>query len=65
MTDKKVILMGIYAACPNVGNIVGDFYAGSLVGHDDLPLETPMYLASVSLFTISLINIFFLVNGPD
>lgn len=57
LTDKKVILLGYFAACPNVGNIIGDFYSGQLIGKDDLPLYIPIYLAGLSLLIISIINV--------
>lgn len=60
VTDKKIILLGFFAAAPNVGDIFGDIYSGSLIGRDHLPLYTPVYLAAVSLFIINLINTFFL-----
>ena len=60
ITDKKVILLGYFAACPNVGNIVGDFYSGSLVGKDDLPLYVPIYASAVSLLIINVIKLLIL-----
>lgn len=65
MTDKKVILLGIFAACTNVGDIIGDVYAGSLIGRDGLPLYAPIYLAAVSLFIVSVLNLVFLENSPN
>lgn len=65
MTDKKVILLGIFAACTNVGDIIGDVYSGSLIGRDDLPLYAPIYLAALSLFIVSVLNLFFLKNSPN
>ena len=64
MTDKKVILLGIFAACTNVGNIFGDIYSGSMIGKADLPLYAPVYLAALSLFLLSVLNVFFLMNTP-
>lgn len=60
VTDKKVILMGYFAACPNVGNILGDVYSGILIGKYNLPLYTPIYLAGLSLFIMNVINTLFL-----
>lgn len=54
------MLLGCFAAAPNVGDIFGDIYSGSLIGRDDLPLYSAVYLAAVSLFIINLINVFFL-----
>ncbi|CAD8127267.1 unnamed protein product [Paramecium sonneborni] len=65
VTDKKILLLGCFAAAPNVGDIFGDIYSGSLIGRDDLPLYSAVYLAAVSLFIINLINVFFLQSGPQ
>ncbi|CAK91208.1 unnamed protein product (macronuclear) [Paramecium tetraurelia] len=64
VTDKKVILMGYFAACPNIGNILGDVYSGILIGKDNLPLYAPIYLAGSSLFIMNLIDTFLLENAP-
>ncbi|CAD8210544.1 unnamed protein product [Paramecium pentaurelia] len=65
VTDKKIVLLGFFAAGPNVGDIFGDIYSGSLIGRDHLPLYAPVYLAAVSLFIISFLNAFFLQNAPS
>ncbi|CAD8076255.1 unnamed protein product [Paramecium primaurelia] len=64
VTDKKVILMGYFAACPNVGNILGDVYSGVLIGKDDLSLYAPIYLAGFSLFIMNVLDTFLLENAP-
>lgn len=64
VTDKKVILMGYFAACPNIGNILGDVYSGILIGKDDLPLYAPIYLAGLSLFIMNVIDTLLLENAP-
>ncbi|CAD8110428.1 unnamed protein product [Paramecium sonneborni] len=64
VTDKKVILMGYFAACPNVGNILGDIYAGSLISQDNLPLYVPIYVAGFQLFIMNVISDWLLENSP-
>ena len=54
--------MGSFTACTNIGNILGDIYAAVLIEWLDLPIMTPIYLSSILLMTISILNIFFLEN---
>lgn len=56
--------MGYFAACPNVGNILGDVYSGVLIGKDDLSLYAPIYLAGFSLFIMNVLDTFLLENAP-
>lgn len=43
---KKVILMGCFAACANVGDILGDMYCALLIGDlEEYPIYNEQYIA--------------------
>lgn len=54
----KVILMGYFAACTNIGNILGDFYAAILIEGLKLHVMSPILVSAVLLLAVSIVNIF-------
>ncbi|CAD8076330.1 unnamed protein product [Paramecium sonneborni] len=62
--QNKILILGYFSASPCVGNIIGDLYSGSLIGKHDLPYYAPIYMSGISLFTISMINLFALQECP-
>ncbi|CAD8160370.1 unnamed protein product [Paramecium pentaurelia] len=64
MGPNKILILGYFSASPCIGNIIGDLYSGSLIGKHDLPYYAPIYMSGLSLFTISIINLFALQQAP-
>ncbi|CAK94298.1 unnamed protein product (macronuclear) [Paramecium tetraurelia] len=55
---NKVIVMGYFTACTNIGNILGDFFAYILIEKLDLIVMSPIYVAAAGVILMSIINVF-------
>ncbi|CAD8180439.1 unnamed protein product [Paramecium octaurelia] len=55
---NKVIVMGYFTACTNIGNILGDFFAYILIEKLELIVMSPIYVAASGVIVMSIINVF-------
>ncbi|CAD8098707.1 unnamed protein product [Paramecium primaurelia] len=55
---KKVIVMGYFTACTNIGNIFGDLFAQILIEQFNFRVISPIYVAAIGVILMSIINIF-------
>lgn len=53
--DKKVIILGVFASCINVGNIAGFANSGITIEVCDLSILTPIYISGGLLFFMTFI----------
>mgnify|MGYP001808039203 CR=1 FL=1 len=60
---NKVIVMGYFAACANVGNILGDLSAALLIEELGMSVMAPIYVSAIGVLIISLINYFMIEAG--
>ncbi|CAD8105560.1 unnamed protein product [Paramecium sonneborni] len=55
---NKVIIMGYFTACTNIGNILGDLFAGIFIEQFQFSVISPIYVAAAGVTLMSFINIF-------
>ncbi|CAK68755.1 unnamed protein product (macronuclear) [Paramecium tetraurelia] len=55
---NKVIVMGYFAACTNVGNILGDLFAALLIEQLGMSVMAPIYVSAIGVLIMSVINIY-------
>ncbi|KAM3137181.1 hypothetical protein pb186bvf_010727 [Paramecium bursaria] len=61
--QHKLILMGYFTSCTNIGNLIGDLFAFILIEQLELEVMSPMYLSAFFLLLISCVNVYLLTNS--